>query len=71
MCTWHRAALFGQIVNGEMQLSPLGEMVEQEWFRSNQMRCEIELHIDEFVIIPKRIHAIVRLVGGGRMPSAR
>lgn len=62
ICACQRESLFGAIVNGGMQLSPLGEIIQQEWFRSAQMRREIELHHDEFVIMPNHLHGIVWLV---------
>jgi putative transposase len=65
ICTCQREELFGQIVDGEMQLSPLGELIKREWFRSAQMRREIELFDDELVIMPNHIHGIVHIVEVG------
>jgi putative transposase len=62
ICACQRESLFGTIMNGGMQLSPLGQIVQQEWFRSAQMRREIELHDDEIVIMPNHLHGIVWLI---------
>ena len=43
---------------GEMILSPLGKIVQEEWFRSGEIRKEIRLFDDEFVIMPNHVHGI-------------
>ncbi|MCR4438784.1 MAG: transposase [bacterium] len=59
MCTHDRACLFGRVVDGEMRLNALGEIVREEWLRSAQIRREIRLDPDEFVVMPNHIHGIV------------
>jgi hypothetical protein len=51
--------LFGEVVNGETQINPLGETIKEEWFRSTRIRKEIRLFENEFVIRPNHIHGIV------------
>jgi putative transposase len=63
ICTWQRACLFGDVVEGEMRLSPLGQLVHEEWMRSIDIRKEIRLYADEFVIMPNHVHGIVWIVG--------
>jgi len=62
-CTYQRDEIFGEVINGEMKLSPLGEIVLQEWFRSAEIRKEIRLFEDEFVVMPNHGHGIVWIVG--------
>ena len=57
MCTYQRECLFGEIVNDEMILNPLGLIVQEEWLRTQVIRFEIEL--DEFVIMPNHLHGII------------
>ncbi len=57
--TFRREYLFGEVVEGEMRLNPLGEIVREEWFRSAKIRKEIHLEEDEFVVMPNHIHGIV------------
>lgn len=45
-----------------MRLFPLGEIVRDEWMRSIQIRKEIQLFEDEFVIMPNHQHAIVWMI---------
>jgi hypothetical protein len=40
---WGHECLFGEIVDGEMRLSGLGEIVRDEWLRSAEIRKEIIL----------------------------
>jgi putative transposase len=62
LCTQGRVCLFGEIVAGEMRLNEYGEIVQKEWFRSAEIRREIVLFSDEFVVMPNHIHGIVRIV---------
>ncbi len=65
ICAHQRRCLFGEIANGEMQLSPYGEIVREEWFRSAEIRREIELYPEEFVVMPNHIHGIIWIVEYG------
>ena len=57
ICTNNRIHYFGKVVDGEMQLSAIGQFVQQCW-------DEIPLHfpfviLDEFVVMPNHIHGII------------
>ena len=54
-----RNRLFGEIKNGEMILNNLGHIVNNEFFKSFEMREE--LFLGEFVLMPNHLHAIVIL----------
>ena len=62
ICTHARAPLFGHVVDGEMVLNEYGEIVREEWMRSAEIRAEIELFPEEFVVMPNHIHGIVWIV---------
>jgi len=59
--THAREMLFGDIIDGETSLSRYGEIVKQEWLRSEAMRKEVEL--DEYVIMPNHLHGIIWIDG--------
>jgi REP element-mobilizing transposase RayT len=59
ICTKNHQYLFGKIVSSEMQLSSIGEIVQQEWNKSFEIRNE--LFCDLFTIMPNHIHAILRI----------
>jgi putative transposase len=51
---------FGMVVDGEMQLNPLGEIAEKYWKEIPLHHNNVEL--DEFVIMPNHIHRILILI---------
>jgi len=57
MVTHRRQCLFGEIADGRVTLNPCGQVVEDEWLRSTQIRPGIRL--DTFIIMPNHIHGIV------------
>jgi REP element-mobilizing transposase RayT len=61
--------MFGEIVGEEMRLNKLGEIVQEEWFRTAEIREDVEL--DEFVVMPNHIHGIIVLIESGRGTSQR
>ena len=58
-CTFGREHFLGEIRNGEMSLSEIGEIVKQEWLRTPTIRSNVEL--DEFVVMPDHFHGIIIL----------
>jgi putative transposase len=63
LCTHERAHLFGQVVDGAMQLNECGEIVRAEWFQTAVVRPYVVLNPDEFVVMPNHIHGIIWIVG--------
>ena len=62
VCQQSRAYLFGEIVEGELRLTPAGEMVRVWWERLPEKFPALE--IDHFVVMPNHFHGIVLLEGG-------
>jgi putative transposase len=60
--SFQRDEIFGTVVTGVMQLSPIGKIIQTEWFRSAKIRKEIRLFEDEFVVMPNHVHGIVWIV---------
>ena len=50
---------FGSVANGIMRLSPIGEIVREEWLKSENLRDNIKL--DEWIIMPNHIHGIIKI----------
>ncbi|MCI0527389.1 MAG: hypothetical protein L0Y56_08085 [Nitrospira sp.] len=59
ICAQNRECLFGDVVDGMMQLSQFGRVVEGEWLRTVTVRPNIKL--DVFVIMPNHFHGIIVL----------
>ncbi|MFO7867968.1 MAG: transposase [Bacteroidales bacterium] len=57
--TQKRECNLGKIVNNEMTLFDFGRIVEKEWLQSFEIRAELIL--DEWIIMPNHLHAIVIL----------
>jgi putative transposase len=62
LCTWQRDCIFGEVVGGRCRLSALGQIVQDEWLRSMEIRREIRLYEDEFVVMPNHLHGIVWII---------
>lgn len=57
ICTQDREHRFGEIVNGEMVLSDLGRIAQEQWEQIPARFEQVEL--GEFVIMPNHIHGII------------
>jgi REP element-mobilizing transposase RayT len=55
--THQRACLFGEVIDDEMDLSPIGRITEDEWLRTTGLRVNVEL--DVFVVMPNHLHGII------------
>ncbi|MEL7531118.1 MAG: transposase, partial [Bacteroidota bacterium] len=61
--------------DGEMQLNQAGEIVKKEWVRTQSIRENLKIHIDEFCVMPNHLHALIILDTpilppiNGRFPS--
>lgn len=57
ICTQNQEYFFGNVVADKIQLSPVGEIVAEEWHKTAQIRSYIEL--DEWVVMPNHLHGII------------
>ena len=62
ICAFQRECLFGEVVEGEMQVNQFGEIVREEWKKTDIVRENVIL--DEFIIMPNHLHGIVIVVDG-------
>ena len=65
--TWKWERLFGEIINGEMRLSPAGELVADTWHWLARQYHYVRL--DAWVLMPDHFHGI--LVIDHRHPNAK
>ncbi len=70
VCTQNREHFFGEIVDGVMVLSAIGQIVESEWLKTFEMRPDMNLHMGEYVVMPNHFHAIVG-IGANKYNSGR
>ena len=57
ICTRNGECLLGKVVDGVMQLSTAGKIVEEEWCKTEQIRNKVTL--DKWIIMPNHLHGIV------------
>jgi len=56
ICTYQWQLLLGKIIDG-MILDECEEIVLDEWFKTAQIRDDVQLHEDEFVVMPNYVHS--------------
>ncbi|MDR0801564.1 transposase [Fluviicola sp.] len=59
ICTKNRKHYFGKIEKGKMQLSEIGEVAQSEWLKTAELRPDMNLSLDEFVVMPNHFHCII------------
>src|SRR5687767_11816421 len=71
ICTRNRELYFGEIVNTPVEtqciaslppaMNPtkIGKIAETEWFKTPQLRPDMNLELGEFVVMPNHIHGII------------
>jgi REP element-mobilizing transposase RayT len=57
LCTKNRHNFFGDVVNGEMILIPIGDIVGREWIKTATIRPNVRM--DEWIIMLDHIHGII------------
>jgi REP element-mobilizing transposase RayT len=67
ICVWQRRPLLSRVARGRICLTPAGQIVEDEWLRTNQIRCNA--WVDAFVVMPNHFHGIVGLGQGSGFPA--
>lgn len=63
LVTQNRDCNLGKINNGKIIFSDFGKIVHDEWLKSFEIRNE--LFLDEYIIMPNHLHAIVLLKKNG------
>jgi putative transposase len=63
LVTQDRANLFGEITDGVMCLSRIGEIIRSAWLRLPGL---FPIHHDEWVIMPNHLHAIIWILDLGK-----
>jgi putative transposase len=57
LCTWERKCILGSILDGVMQLNPLGMIVQECWNDLPHHFPDVEFKI--FVVMPNHFHGII------------
>ena len=60
LCVVDRICVFGNIVDGKMQLNDIGRLVEEEWLNTVDVRNgDVRLH--NYIVMPNHFHAIIEI----------
>jgi REP element-mobilizing transposase RayT len=59
VCTRAKECFFGEVVRGEVRLSPMGEIIAEEWDKTAQVRPDVIL--DQCIIMPSHVHGVIAL----------
>lgn len=62
LCTKEWKSHFGDVVDGEMRLSDVGRIVDEEWKKAAAIRDDVEL--DAYAIMPNHIHGLIVIKEG-------
>jgi len=65
ICTKNFEHVFGKIINGVMILNKFGEIVKQEWMKTEEFRKYVILN--EYVIMPNHFHGIITIINSRDM----
>ncbi|MFC2089843.1 transposase [Bacteroidota bacterium] len=59
--THYNKPFFGSIKNGRMFLSEIGIIAQQEWLKTPEIRPDMNIFLDEFIVMPDHIHGIIKI----------
>jgi putative transposase len=59
ICTHDRKQILSEIINGQVRLTPIGLIINEEWLRTGTIRENVALH--EYVIMPNHLHGIIQI----------
>ncbi len=59
ICTRGRVCYFGDVIDRRMILSEIGKIAEREWIATPQIRPDMQIEMDAFIIMPNHIHGII------------
>ncbi len=59
ICAGNQSHYFGKTRDGIMHLSEIGLIANSEWFKSPQIRPDMNLKLGAFVVMPNHIHGVI------------
>lgn len=59
VCTRFYENYFGEIINGEMYYSEIGNKVNEEWLKTPESRPDMNITLDKFQVMPNHFHGII------------
>lgn len=59
ICTADREHYFGKIIKNKMQLFEIGRITKNEWLKTPEIRPDMNLLLDRFIVMPNHFHGII------------
>ena len=59
ICAKEMQHFFGKIENQEMNLNDTGYIVLNEWLKTPEIRPDMNITLDEFIVMPNHFHGII------------
>ena len=59
ICTQNRECYFGDWMDNQIKLSEIGIIAKQEWLKTPEIRPDMNIKLDEFVVMPNHFHGII------------
>lgn len=63
LCVINKICMFGNVVDGKMQLNDMGQLVEQEWLNTINIRHD-DVRLHNYIVMPNHFHAIIEIRRG-------
>ncbi len=63
LCAVNKICMFGNVVDGKMQLNDIGQLVEQEWLNTINIRHD-DVRLHNYIVMPNHFHAIIEIRRG-------
>jgi REP element-mobilizing transposase RayT len=61
ICTKDRVCHFGNIIESDLMPTEIGKIAWSEWFKTVELRPDMNIELGEFVVMPNHIHGIVMI----------
>ena len=61
ICTKNRENYFGEIFDSIIQPTEIGKIAYTEWYKTIELRPDMNLESGEFVVMPNHIHGIIEI----------
>jgi len=68
--TKNRENFFGEIRNGKMILSEIGKIARDEGYKTPEIRPDMHIILDAFIVMPNHIHGIM-IIGTNKYNSGK
>lgn len=59
VCVGNRECAFGKIEGGRLKLNVLGNVAIREWEKTQIIRQDMNIQLDEFIVMPNHVHGII------------